>query len=173
LHDVAVLSTKLDAMRAEASLARGREEEWEYQHRRERSKEEQLTLCLAEPIVSLPRRYQRVGDIPVNQPAITFRDGKIEAIDLVFGYAYYEIMKDALIEKYGSPTNRTVDVVKNRLGATFNSEVLSWKRDDGGILMIERSGNLDLSTVMIYSQAYEKALEKEKRSRAKKGAEGL
>jgi hypothetical protein len=64
-------------------------------------------------------------------------------------------------------------VVKNKLGAAFNSEVLTWELKDGTILMKERSSSLDISEVIIASYAFLDEAEKERKSRAKKDAEGL
>lgn len=138
-----------------------------------RSEQEQLALCLAEPELSLPQRYWKVGSISVITPTVVIKDEKVGGIRFTLLHSDFKAMEAALTQKYGAPLLRTVEVVKNKLGAEFNSEVLTWELKDGTMLMKERSHSLDISEVLIASYAFLDATEKERKSRAKKDAEGL
>lgn len=141
---------------------------------RNRSKEEQLTLCLAEPTLTLwTGQYTRVGSVSLLSVTVHVKDEKVGGIRLGLSGRDFTAMEAALTEKYGPPLLRTTEVVKNKLGAAFNSEVLTWELKDGTILMKERSGSLNISEVFITSDAFLNATEKERKSRAKKDAEGL
>ncbi len=134
-----------------------------------------VSWCLASSplILQLPRRYELVGSISLLSAKVLVKDEKVGGIHLELRRHDYDGMQAALEEKYGRPTNRTVEVVKNKLGAEFNSEVLTWELKEGTVLMKERSSSLDISEVLITSYAFLDKAEKERKSRAKKDAEGL
>lgn len=48
-----------------------------------------------------------------------------------------------LTEKYGEPTSRSSEKVQNRLGATFDSSVLTWKSPDLTVSYFATVGQLD------------------------------
>ncbi len=131
-----------------------------------------LTECYAEPIL-LKGKYEKAGGISLRSVTVHVKDEKVGGIRLGLSRNDFEAMEAALTERYGPPLLRTTEVVKNKLGAEFNSEVLTWEFKEGTILMKERSGYLDSSEVFIASYAFLHAAEKERKSRAKKDAGGL
>ena len=135
--------------------------------------QEQIKRCLANPPPTLPQRYWHVGSILVIMPTVVIKDDKVGGIRLSLMRDDFRAMEAAFTEKYGPPLFRTIEVVKNKLGAEFNSEVLTWELKEGTILMKERSLSLDSSEVFIASYAFLDAAEKERKSRAKKDAQGL
>lgn len=141
---------------------------------RKRSKSEQFTLCFSQPSLTLwTGAYTKVGSISLLTVSVHVKDEKVGAIRLYLSQRDFEAMEAAIKEKYGPPLLRTVEVVKNKLGAAFNSEVLTWELKDGTILMKERSSSLDMSEVIIASYTFLDEAEKERKARAKKDAGGL
>ena len=134
-----------------------------------------LTYCLkqGESELRLPPTYSYVGSIFLGDVRVDLREDKVEAIYFDFKKKNYEALRAAFIEKYGPPTSRTSRTWQNKLGASFVGEMIIWHLRDGVITMNELSDRLDIGSALIASEAYVDLLTREKKSRAKKDAEGL
>ncbi len=136
----------------------------------------------AQPMLNLPRSYRQVGSLKLSDVKVKVLDGKAAAIILEFWNrfsgvgSHYESLRAAFIERYGPPKIRDVKEFQNRLGSQFKSELLSWKQEDGGIILAEQSAGgdiLGIGLATIYNRAFEATLQQEERSKVKKDAEGL
>lgn len=139
---------------------------------RKRSPAEQLALCLGEPSIQLRGDYEKVGSINV-WTSVFLTDNVVGAIQILFGRRDYDAMRAAFVEKYGPPADQGHRVFKNKLGAQFRGEFLTWNREDGYLRLSEISDSLNVSSAYLCTKAHEEAVEKEKRSRAKRNAGGL
>jgi len=62
--------------------------------------------------------YERVGDIRVRVPALRYDDGKVVQIAVSLqDQRDYEVFREALIDKWGKPTDTSRKEFQNRLGA--------------------------------------------------------
>ncbi len=137
-------------------------------------------LQQSQPVLGLPRSYRQVGSIELEDVKVKVLDGKAAAIILEFwnrfagSISQYENLQAAFIERYGPPKFRDVKKFQNRLGSQFESELLTWKQEDGAITLAEYSGGyIGLGHATIYNRAFEATLQQEERSKVKKDAEGL
>lgn len=100
-------------------------------------------------------------------------DGKIESINVTFSKNGFLTVRDALIIKYGEPTERKIEEWKNRAGATFQSQALTWTRPDGEIRISQLGGRIDESRLTMYSPKYKANLLEQAKKKAAEGAKNL
>lgn len=100
-------------------------------------------------------------------------DGKIEGINVTFSKSGFTTVRDALIIKYGEPTEKKAEEWKNRAGASFQSQALTWARPDGEIRISELGGRIDESRLTIYSNKYKTRAAEDAKKRAQDGAKKL
>lgn len=62
----------------------------------------------------------------------------------------FSTVADALVSKYGKPSERLEGTVKNGFGASFNNALLIWRNSVSSIKLIERGTKID-KTILIYS----------------------
>jgi hypothetical protein len=66
-------------------------------------------------------------------------DGKFFAFSLSFHENAFEDTKRTLLARLGKPKNDKPSTVQNRMGATFDQEVVEWKTAHTRVLLIQRS----------------------------------
>ena len=134
-----------------------------------------LAYCLGPRITldELPPSYLLVGRIKLLSAYTRIHEGKVGAVFLALSRGEFPALRAALTEKYGAPTDQSIEVLQNKLGAKFESEVLTWKRPDGWIRLRERTHRVDISGVDIISQPYADTLRKQDKSGAKGDAKSL
>ncbi len=83
----------------------------------------------------------------------------------------YSILKAALIEKYGKTAKIIKRPVQNRMGASFQGEVVTWTFKSGDSIFITKYGStLGEGIIMFESKEYKKAqAEKEKKDKQSPG----
>lgn len=103
---------------------------------------------IADRICSL--RYgerETIAGVPVEVLLLYFYDGKLQTISISFDAKNFTQVADALKEKYGEGSLKTEEI-QNRMGATFENRIVSW-RSPGATLEAKRiSGKIDRSSVL-------------------------
>lgn len=118
-----------------------------------------------------------LGGFPVNE----FRSGMMELdadenlvqLTIYAKHADYQVVRSILIERYGQPTKRDVVTLKNKLGATFSSERLSWSGSRIIAMLSEWESNLNDSSVTFAYTPWLSKLVREDTERVKAGASKL
>lgn len=89
---------------------------------------------------------------------VSFFSDKITHVTINFNSSEFDVVKGALIIKYGAPTTESSTSVSNRMGATFQNQQGTWDKNDGLILEINKyAGEISKSSVHIYTKEdYEK-----------------
>ncbi|HAM59574.1 MAG TPA: hypothetical protein DCQ64_30860 [Candidatus Rokubacteria bacterium] len=76
-----------------------------------------------------------------------YYSGKLETISISFSAKHFSEVAAALTEKYGAGSVKT-EAVQNRMGATFENKIYSWRRDNATLEAKRYSSKLDRSSVM-------------------------
>lgn len=92
------------------------------------------------------------------EAVVSIVDGSIEAIDVRFLSHYATEFREAFIEKYGSPSKRTVRQYQNSLGATYDGLSLSWYGQKVTLTFDEISGSLEWGLMAMRSHRFDHAL---------------
>lgn len=104
--------------------------------------------------IAFPFEYIR-GDAPTIAEVKTkllvhhFLDGKLYRITVWFPHHGYTKGKGGLIAKHGAPKQQQTNEYQNRLGARFTGESLVWENTMSTIMLTERFGDLDTSSLII------------------------
>ena len=123
--------------------------------------------------VSNVRDPLKFGPANVSYYEASFMDGALGRVFIRIGQIAADQVVIALTEKYGKPTSDSVTSIQNRAGATFDSRVVVWLREDGQIRVEQRYGNVDEGAVIISSKTYDAATSKATVDQAKASAKGL
>lgn len=106
---------------------------------------------IADRICSLKfNERETIAGVPVRVLALYYYSGKLETISIAFDEKYFSQVAPALSEKYGQGTVRS-ETLQNRMGATFENRILSWRRGQATLEAKRYSGKLDTSSVMYRS----------------------
>ena len=100
-------------------------------------------------------------------------EGKVEGITVTFHENGFPTVRDALIIKYGEPTEKKTETMHNRAGASFDSQVLTWSRPDGEIRISELGATVDESLLTMQSPKYKAHAAEEMKKKAQEGAKKL
>lgn len=87
-----------------------------------------------------------------------FDQNLLTHITMSFSPDDYELYRDALIEKYGYPSNKEQAIVQNLMGVKFNNEITSWTFKGGYITVKRYDGKVTEGSVFIGSSDYIKSL---------------
>ena len=94
------------------------------------------------------------------------------SVPILFDPKDYELLRDALIERYGPPHARTQDTVTTRAGAQFQNDPLKWSGAKTWMAIIRYADRVDQGSALITTQELQKILrqrEAERRDKARKG----
>lgn len=106
---------------------------------------------IADRICSLKfNERETIAGVPIRVLALYYYSGKLETISIAFDEKYFSQIVPALSEKYGHGTVR-LETLQNRMGATFENRILSWRRGQATLEAKRYSGKLDTSSVMYRS----------------------
>lgn len=106
---------------------------------------------IADRICSLKfNERETIAGVPIRVLALYYYSGKLETISIAFDEKYFSQVAPALSEKYGQGTVR-LEALQNRMGATFENRILSWRRGQTTLEAKRYSGKLDTSSVMYRS----------------------
>jgi hypothetical protein len=76
--------------------------------------------------------------------------GKLETIGITFDEKHFSQVGAALEEKYGQG-NLKSETLQNRMGATFENRILSWRKGEATLEAKRYSGKIDTSSVIYRS----------------------
>lgn len=79
---------------------------------------------------------------------------KLDLILMQFDSRSYQVLRDALIEKYGQPHNTNKELLQNMMGAVFENEIVEWKLKEGVILINKYGKTIKEGMVHMQSSAY-------------------
>ncbi len=99
-----------------------------------------------------------------------FEDNVLDRISFFFSSKNYEIIKEALIEKYNKP-ECSYKILQNRMGAKFEDETCIWKLVNG-VVVISRYGGSDLDNGVAFfesPEAYKRHKEEKRKQRSLPG----
>jgi hypothetical protein len=106
---------------------------------------------IADRICSLKfNERETIAGVPIRVLALYYYSGKLETISIAFDEKYFSQVAPALSEKYGQGTVRS-ETLQNRMGATFENRILSWRRGQATLEVKRYSGKFDTSAVMYRS----------------------
>ncbi|WP_350298127.1 hypothetical protein [Pseudomonas putida] len=84
--------------------------------------------------------------------SVLTHDSQIREITLTTKIADYQV-KDLLVRKYGKPHLQGTEIVKTKVGATFQNEKLFWEGKSVAILLEKYSDTIDKSSVSVINTA--------------------
>lgn len=100
-------------------------------------------------------------------------DDSAEGIILRFNSSEFDDMRDALKAKFGAPTSSANKTFQNRMGATFQGQVLRWKLQGFDVVASEYSDSIKHSQILAETPRLGPLLAKRDAEEAKKGASGF
>lgn len=100
-------------------------------------------------------------------------EGMIEGIYVAFSKSGFLAIRDALVVKYGEPTETKTEEWKSRAGASFQGQVLTWARSGGEIRVTELGGRIDESRLTMQSPKYKAWVVETAKKKAQAGAKNL
>lgn len=112
------------------------------------------TYCLAMKLGKpMPLKVSSVAGIDTKYFQVGAKDrANIDSIEARFSSNGYEIVKLALLDKYGKPSSTSESQVQNKMGASFTNEVVKWSAADGAEIRLERyAPDLSVSTITVLS----------------------
>jgi hypothetical protein len=92
-------------------------------------------------------KQETIAGIAVDGMLLSFYGGKLHSISIYFNADNFEHVVDALSQKYGDGDVKT-EVVQNRMGATFENHIYSWRRSDETLVATRFTSKLDRSSVV-------------------------
>ena len=103
---------------------------------------------IADRICSLKfNEKETIAGAPIRVLALYYYSGKLESISIAFDEKHFSQVAAALAEKYGQG-NMKSETLQNRMGATFENRILSWRRGEATLEAKRYSGKIDTSSVM-------------------------
>jgi hypothetical protein len=78
--------------------------------------------------------------------------GTVMRIDISFDSGYYAQVSSALLDKFGNPTGRQVSVLQNRMGASFDQEVINWVEGGSEAKLKRYAGKVSESSLYMSTQ---------------------
>jgi hypothetical protein len=89
-----------------------------------------------------------IGDVRVFTK-IEFQAGRMDYVYLSFPPADFYAIEVAFVGRYGEPTARRSDTVQNRMGATFQKDILEWQGEKIFIYLAKYGSTLTDSFAII------------------------
>lgn len=80
---------------------------------------------------------------------INFKEGVVTSFNIYLEQSDFHTLLSAFKERYGAPTTTQSQIFKTMTGAEFDAAVVGWKGKAISILMYERLGRVDESSVLI------------------------
>lgn len=90
---------------------------------------------------------ETVAGAAVEVLLLYYYSGKLEIISISLDTKHFSEVTAALTEKYGAGNVKT-EAVQNRMGATFENKIYSWRRDNATLEAKRYSSKLDRSSVI-------------------------
>ena len=115
----------------------------------------------------------KIGDAFVSFE-LSFLDDRFSAARIYFkSEAYFDLIRNAFIERYGPPHSTTEQVLKNRMGAEFVNPVLVWKGPTLSIQLRKYRGTITDGMAIISTHEFDKEFVESYKQKGKAGAKDL
>lgn len=105
--------------------------------------------------------------------SLMFYDDKLGMARATFSADSFSNVVASMREKYGEPTTKKAEPVTNRMGATFENQILEWKKSGTTIQAEKYANRADRSSVKIFEDGYIAEFEKRRGAKAQQGAKDL
>lgn len=96
---------------------------------------------------------ESIAGVEVQGIDLQFFNERLSRIAVHISERHFLGVAEALIEKYGAP-RRSTEALQNRMGATFEGAVYTWKREGGVIRAEQYYGSLSDSVVVWMSDTH-------------------
>ena len=100
-----------------------------------------------------------------------FYDGKFVVATLTFESSNWTEVRDAFLEKFGPPSERSIDQLKTRMNVEYASEKLEWSGAAVIVQLSQYSGKVTESSGLIGLKSHVEEMVKTAKERKKKAAE--
>jgi hypothetical protein len=104
---------------------------------------------------------------------VTFRRREFVHVRVTFPEPRFRALREAMTTRFGPPISSKTEVLQNRMGASFESERMSWARDDALLTLAQRSSRLDEGSVSLTSKNFLQSMKEEDKNEAKARAKDL
>jgi len=115
---------------------------------------------------------ETIAGAPIQSAMLTYYYGKLERIGISFSENHFSGVISALVEKFGATPLKT-EMVQNRMGASFENRIYSWRRNNATLLARRYSSNLERSSVDYITDFASEEFIKRKKTADKKKAGDL
>jgi hypothetical protein len=106
--------------------------------------------------------FPTIAGAPADFFIYHFIDRTLYQITITFNQRYYDRVKAAMLAKYGPPDRQQEEILQNRLGATFGSDSNVWNNGVSEMMLQERVGSIDRSSLLLLHTAlYQEAKSRE------------
>jgi hypothetical protein len=114
------------------------------------------------------------GGIQPKSITARFAGDSLVSIVVVFRTkAFFDDLGAAMIAAFGEPTRRVRKPVKNRMGAAFENEELTWTAGGNTAILSKYAGTIEDGSVYIVSDKHLQDIEKKRQERRQKGVGNL
>ena len=114
---------------------------------------------------------ETIAGVRTESVSVFLKDKHVTTILISFSEKDFDRVTAALGEKFGKPTKEENKAVQNRLGASFENAIKTWKNGDTVMVAMQRAGSLDKSRITIDGKLFidlaRKEIEAQKKQEAK------
>jgi hypothetical protein len=90
---------------------------------------------------------ETIAGVPISALLLYYYNGKLQTISISLDSKQFPQVSEALKEKYGEGNVKT-DAVQNRMGATFENKILSWRKPGATLEAKRFTSKIDRSSVI-------------------------
>lgn len=107
------------------------------------------------------RHDETIAGVQIDYMHLYAYNGKLHTIRIFFNSAYFDVVSLALTKKYGDGNFKS-EVIHNRMGATFENKIITWRR--AGATLVATRYDDDINTSLVEFQTDFAAEEMKRRS---------
>lgn len=105
--------------------------------------------------------------------SLMFYDDKLGMARVTFSSDGFSNVAASMRDKYGEPTTKKAEPVTNRMGTTFENQILEWKNPGATIQAEKYATRVDKSSVKVFLDSYLTEFEKRRGAKVQQGAKDL
>jgi hypothetical protein len=94
------------------------------------------------------------ADIPVKMKVASFSEDRLVLLIFTGKHPDYDVVRTTVIKKFGEPTGRASEEVRNKMGGHFVGELLTWDNGVSSIHLEEYGEDLDSSSLVFALDDY-------------------